>query len=79
MSGYKSELCIWYYVYYILQLCTDDEFFTNEVWDTEQWAPYSWSDDVWVGYDNKQSILVKVRKVRNLYIIMNTMEDYKVL
>lgn len=52
--------CIHNVWFVLFQLCEDPNFFTNEVWDTEQWAPYSWSDDVWVGYDNKQSVLIKV-------------------
>ena len=33
---------------------------TNTVTDTEMKVPYSYKSDVWVGYDNPESVLAKV-------------------
>ena len=67
-TQYLSLLCQYMKVNHSLQLCLDSNYGTNEVWDGERWAPYSWSGGVWVSYDNEQSIQAKVCCHRFVYV-----------
>lgn len=40
------------------------------VWDEEQQVPYAYNGNQWVGYDNPESIALKVRKSYILHVLL---------
>lgn len=43
----------------------------TSVWDDEQKSVYSYYEDEWIGHDNKDSVRVKVSKIKNRKILIS--------